>query len=954
MKNLHAFLFSVALFVPYFLDAQIQFVKAAQLLTPSKHYSGVAIGVVDMDGDGHDDIVRMDKGTQLAIEFQTAPNKSFNHNPIGKVDTDPQWGICLGDLNNDGLPEVLTGGAYDGIKLAFKLNGDYLLDELSVPGIFVQTANFADINNDGWLDAFVCHDDSTSLILGNDGTGKLEYRPEWINLDAVSYSRNFNSGNYGSVWSDVDNDGDLDLYVAKCRQGVEDPTDPRRINQLFWNNGDGTYTLDSLGVAGLRIGAQSWTADFGDVDNDGDFDCFITNHDVSSQLLENDGAGRFTDITAAAGLLDSVQGLPIQGVFRDFDNDGFVDILVAGTEQHFFRNNQDKTFSRISGLFDSKNPMESYAIGDLNHDGFLDIYAGYALVFTDPSTIPDVLWLNEGNDNHFLGLRLHGIQSNRNAVGAKVTLHNALGTQVREVRAGESYGISNSLHIHFGLGQTEVVDSVVVNWPSGAKDVVKNPAINQYLTVFEKKCVVNQVVVLAEGGATFCLGDSVQLTAPSGFSKYVWSNGAATQSIVALSQGNYSVKVTTPEGCEVSSNIVGVVVNPVLTPTVQALGPVTFCQGGSVTLTTTPALGYVWSTGDTTAITTVKQPGAYTVQVQGLCDKFTSAPFQVNVLDAPEPVVTGDTVEVNTPATLAAQGEMPRWYDAPTGGAPFFTGNMWMSPPLSASDTFWVDNLKVYDEPNKMTGMPSHQGTSFGDAQFNGEIVFDCLKPFKLASVRVQTTIVGDRRIVLQDTEGTVLQSKMVNIGSGISTIALNFDVPVGTDLRLMTDTEVNLQSFNTGGPRLRRSDANVKYPYEIPGTVVLKGSNFDASRYYYFFAWDVDFYSNDCISDRIPVVALVKDSTSFTPLEPAFAAGLRLFPNPTSGVLTVQVEDFAGGEFSVVISNALGARLHAQRRIFPAGKMVWEADLSGFASGLYWVELATEAGTVRRKVVVE
>lgn len=136
-------------------------------------------------------------------------------------------------------------------------------------------------------------------------------------------------GSYGSVWSDVDNDGDLDLYIARCKHGVDDPGDGRRINQLFWNNGNGTYTQDLTNVSGLRIGAQSWTADFGDIDNDGDFDCLVTNHDVSSQLLENDGAGHFTDISASSDVLNTITGLTAQGIFRDFDNDGFVDILVA-------------------------------------------------------------------------------------------------------------------------------------------------------------------------------------------------------------------------------------------------------------------------------------------------------------------------------------------------------------------------------------------------------------------------------------------------------------------------------------------------------------------------------------------------------------------------------------------------------------------------------------------------
>jgi ASPIC and UnbV. len=270
-----------------------------------------------------------------------------------------------------------------------------------------------------------------------------------------------NSGNYGTVWSDVDNDGDLDLYIAKCRQNVNDPADPRRINQLFLNNGNNKYTQDVANSAGLRIGWQSWTADFGDIDNDGDFDCFITNHDASSQLLENDGFGHFTDITAASGLFNQVPGLPLQGVFRDFDNDGFVDILVAGTLHRLFRNNGNKTFSLIANPFGAK-PVESFALGDLDNNGFQDVYASYSTGFNGENHPPDILWLNNGNDNHFFGLNLRGKQSNRSGVGAKIQLYSALGVQTREVRSGESYGISNSLQIHFGLGTWTAYDSVVV------------------------------------------------------------------------------------------------------------------------------------------------------------------------------------------------------------------------------------------------------------------------------------------------------------------------------------------------------------------------------------------------------------------------------------------------------------------------------------------------------------
>jgi hypothetical protein len=87
---------------------------------------------------------------------------------------------------------------------------------------------------------FACHDDAAGRIWGNDGSGALQESNNWIDLATVPASDN--SGNYGSVWSDIDNDGDLDLYIAKCRQGVNDPSDPRRINALYINDGAGNYT----------------------------------------------------------------------------------------------------------------------------------------------------------------------------------------------------------------------------------------------------------------------------------------------------------------------------------------------------------------------------------------------------------------------------------------------------------------------------------------------------------------------------------------------------------------------------------------------------------------------------------------------------------------------------------------------------------------------------------------
>ena len=109
-----------------------------------------------------------------------------------------------------------------------------------------------------------------------------------------------NSGNYGIVWVDYDFDGDVDMYMSKCRLGVTNANDPRRMNLLYENNGDGTFT-EVAEDRGLRPFAQSWAADFGDIDNDGDFDAIVINHDIPSVIYENDGMNNFTDITASTG-----------------------------------------------------------------------------------------------------------------------------------------------------------------------------------------------------------------------------------------------------------------------------------------------------------------------------------------------------------------------------------------------------------------------------------------------------------------------------------------------------------------------------------------------------------------------------------------------------------------------------------------------------------------------------
>ena len=927
------------------LAAQFSFTDQTPLLGLSPNYSGVAMSVCDMNGDGRDDIARLNNGQVLSFAFQTSPNQPFQLLSHGDLPGGIEWGMCAADIDQNGKADLLVGGAYNGMKF-LRANNDasaWNLENITNPGTFVQCVNFADINMDGWLDAFICHDDGPPRIFGNDGAGGMVYQPNWMNFFTLPTSDN--SGNYGSVWCDVDGDNDLDLYIAKCRQGVNDPNDGRRINQLFLNNGDGTYTQDTANVAGLRIGAQSWTADFGDIDNDGDFDCFVTNHDVLSQLLINDGTGHFTDISVSSGI-QVVGGLVIQGVFRDFDNDGWVDIIVAGTEHFILHNNGDQTFTNIEGVFDNR-VMESYGIGDLNHDGFWDIYAGHAQAFNTPTTTADALWMNNGNDNNYLGCYLRGTISNLDAVGAKLTLYTSAGIQVREVRSGESYGIMNSMQQIFGLGAVEVIDSLAIQWPSGARNVFTNLPANQYHTIQEGGCVIPSISVEAAGATVFCTGDSVVISAPEGYD-YLWSNGAITQTIHATEDGSYNVTVTAIGGCSAVSNEISVSVDPVEIPSITAIGDTVFCAGGLVVLSSAPATSYLWSNGATTQNIEVNASGTYTVSTQGLCATFTSAPQSVTLIDAPAPQATGDTIFVGETAVLTAVGDSLVWFGASSSMVPLGSGSTFTTGTLTENTPFYVEQVVLYDQPNAFEGMVDHQGSNYSSNTFNGSMIFDADAPFRLATVKVYTDKAGIRKIDLRDSDGGAIQSVSVDIPVGTSVINLDFDVPVAQNMVLTTDEIINQLNLGYLSSRLRRSDAGVVYPYTIPDVVSITGSNGGADRYYNFFDWEIDFYGFACTSPRTLVTVQVDSMVSSQ--EPLFAGKLELWPSPTTGTYHLDLKSVPHGSYDLMITNAQGKQVSFQN--IQAQGQVFQSNMSNLPAGLYTVQLRGEKGIWVEKIV--
>jgi hypothetical protein len=491
VKNLHHTLLAVTL-IPVSLAAQTitPFSDQTALLPTQNFRSGNAVGVVDMNGDFKDDIVRDSANRIMYVEFQQAPNANFTEvrtsAQIGGGTSWP-WGLCVGDYNNDGFNDVFQGTGNTAFMLTSNSATTYTSVNMSSTfgggSVFTQGCNFFDIDNDGFLDLNICHDVGMSKIYMGDGTsGGWFFDQSVIPLATVPASDN--SGNYASIWTDVNGDDLIDLMITHCRQSVTNPSDARRIDQVFINNGDGTYTQDVTNWTGLRDGAQGWSTAWGDFDNDGDMDAFVLNYDVESKMMVNNGAGVFTDIFNGFGVASTANTyFGENATWHDFDNDGFLDLLITGDEHYLYRNNGNGTVTQVASqpfpyqTSSTQRYIRGQGVGDLNGDGFLDVYASYANLYNSPSSSKnDHVWMNTcvGNGNHWVKYSLVGGavpgMSNKNGIGAIVKIYGSWGIQVREVRSGEGYGLQNSLSVYFGLGAAQTIDSTVVIWPSGVVD----------------------------------------------------------------------------------------------------------------------------------------------------------------------------------------------------------------------------------------------------------------------------------------------------------------------------------------------------------------------------------------------------------------------------------------------------------------------------------------------------
>lgn len=934
------------------LTAQFQFENANSRLSTAAFNSGCPTTIVDWNNDGLDDIIRLKNGKSVYVEIQKT-NQTFETRYFGDFSGSNgwAWAMCVADVDHNGYKDIV-GGAGSSCKIMMISNDGTTGTLVTLAGsYFVQNCTFADFNNDGWEDLFACDDNAPAHIYINDGAGNLV--PSTTTINFTLHSGNIggdpmDSGNYGSVMTDFDNDGDMDLYIAKCRQSstTSDGSDPRRVNVMFVNNGDGTYT-ENAAAYGINIAWQTWTASFGDIDNDADLDLLLTNHDHESQIMRNDGTGHYTDISSTAGVVLS-DITPIESVIEDFDNDGYMDILVSGSSSRFYHNNGNSTFTRINGTFDNNN-MESFSIGDLNHDGLVDIYASYANIYTTPSSINDVVWLNKSNTtSHFLNVDLEGSTSNKGAIGARAMIYGSWGVQMREVKAGESYGTVNSSILHFGIGSATEIDSVVIKWPSGARQVIDSPQIDQFVSVIESTCIAPEAIITSPTSLVLCQGQTLQLNAPQGY-QYLWSSGQTTQTIQVSTMGEYNVRVS-PIGntaCSSISKTITVSLSPDETPSIAAIGETTFCNGGSVVISAPTGLnGYAWSNGATGSNSiTVDQSGSYSLSIQGACATFSSS--SIDVVELTPTIPTADDVFLSTPGTasLVAVGDSIQWYDAP-GGNLLGTGSTFGTPVISSNTTYYAVNVNAYGGGLSNGGLATPLTTNqFGATTTNSKVYFNVNTPCTLSSFTVYTDTPGARKFDMFSASGTLLNTVTSTLVSGANIITLNFNLAVGTGYYLVTDAAFNQTLLGQNSPRLQRENSGtlVVYPYLIGDVVSITSNQYGNQYYFYYYNIQVEEAPIYCSSDVRAVNVVVDNSTSISDNMNAFVG---IYPNPADKFISVTTEF---GSNNLTLMDAAG-RIIKNQTISQSGTF----GIDEVPAGIYLLRVANEKSNSVHRLVIQ
>ena len=488
--------------------------------------TGSGCAFFDYDGDGNIDLYVVNgcylegisdadsiyKGVRLTNHlYRNNGNGTFSDvtEQAGVGDEGYGMSCVTGDYDNDGDTDIYVTNY--GRNTLYRNNGDGTFTDVTTQAGVGNTlwgvgTTFFDYDNDNDLDLYVGNylefDPEYRLYYEADEfPGPLAYpgQPDVLYrnngdgtfTDVTEAAGVLNEGRaMGVLSTDYDNDGFVDLFLAN--DAME--------NYLYHNNGDGTFTDVGIesGVAFSEHGeaTASMGGDFGDIDLDGDLDLIVPDMTFNS-LYKNLGNGYFEDESVILGVAElSGQYWSWGGDFFDYDNDSDLDIIIANGNGHRLEGTQEelimanvalpngeRVFQDIAGqsgeYFRHKSVSRGLAISDYDNDGDLDVFV---LNIDQPSAL---LRNNGGNHNNWLMFHLVGTKSNRDGLGARVTVRAGDWSLCEEKKSATSYFSQNDPRLHFGLENRNQADEVIIKWPSGITQRLTNVKANQVVTVRE-------------------------------------------------------------------------------------------------------------------------------------------------------------------------------------------------------------------------------------------------------------------------------------------------------------------------------------------------------------------------------------------------------------------------------------------------------------------------------------
>ena len=436
-------------------------------------------------------------------------------------------GCAVADYDNDGNTDIYLTGL--GANHLFRNTGGGKFTDVSAksgtndPG-FSTSAAWFDYDKDGKLDLFVCHYVEWSvdkdLYCTLDGKNKSYCTPESYKGQSSTLYHNRGDSTFEDVTEraglkdptakslgvaliDYDNDGLTDLFVANDTQP----------NKLYRNNGNGTFT-DNAMTAGVAFNDQGMAragmgVDAADYDGSGRQSLIIGNFSNEMMALyHNEGTGLFID-EAPTSIIGqtSLLTLSFACFFFDYDLDGLADVYAANGHvsddisavqpkvkyaepPHLFRNLGKKKFEAVTPKMGQALQQamvgRGAAYGDFDNDGDLD------LLLTTNNGAARLIRNDGGNQNNLLRIKTVGTSSNRDGIGAKITLKLSDKEKLwNTVKTGSSYCSQSELPVTFGLGKAEKVLSVEINWPSGHTDTLSDITANQFIVVQEGKGIIS-------------------------------------------------------------------------------------------------------------------------------------------------------------------------------------------------------------------------------------------------------------------------------------------------------------------------------------------------------------------------------------------------------------------------------------------------------------------------------